>query len=476
MNDATSAANTTLVIFGATGDLATRLLYPGLFRLEQNGHLDAVRLVGTGLEAWTERQFLDHLDRAIERVDDDGDVFERFLDRWSYHPGDLTPEAVAELRPHLSETNVHYLALPPGMFPQAAAAIATSGITATGDHRLVVEKPFGIDGASAGVLEGELHRHWSESQIFRIDHFLGKETVQNLTVTRFANRVFEPLLRAEHVDQVQITVSETLGVEGRYRYYDGIGALRDMIQNHLIQLLCLAAMDPPEVWNPDVLRDHKVAVLRSVRHHEGPVDTWAVRGQYDAGAIEGRPVRGYRDEPGIAAGSATETFAAVRFDIDNWRWQGVPFYLRSGKRLEAKVSEIAYRFRQPPTQLFAHSSAEIEPNWLVFRLDQPEGIDMFLQTKTVGLEIQAETSHLHADYGTSAETITAYQQLLLDVIEGDHTSFLRTDEVDWAWRLLDPVLEAWRDGSPERYPAGSNGPVSQSGILEPGHTWRPFPA
>ena len=294
-------AATTLVIFGATGDLAMRLLYPGLFRLEQHGHLDGVKLVGTGLEDWSLDQFIAHIETAIAGS---GDAWaKRFLGRWSYVPGDLTADAVALLGPHMSLTNVHYLALPPGMFPKAADAIAESGITTAGTHRLVIEKPFGISGQSAAALEDALHAHWDEAQIFRIDHFLGKETVQNLTVTRFANRVFEPLLCAAHVDQVQITVGETLGVEGRYRYYDGIGALRDMIQNHLIQLFCLAAMEPPAVWDPNILRDQKVAVLRSVRNADAAVETWAARGQYGPGTLEGKPVAGYLDEPGIPADS-----------------------------------------------------------------------------------------------------------------------------------------------------------------------------
>ncbi len=464
---------TTIVIFGATGDLAGRLLYPAMYRLEELGHLHDVRLVATALEDWTQDHFTNHIETALAAENTEPATLTRLLNRWSYRQGDLTATTVAYLRPLMSETNVHYLALPPGLFPKAADAIADSGITDIGNHHLVVEKPFGTNRATAAALEADLHRHWDESQIFRIDHFLGKETVQNLSVMRFANRVIEPLLCATHVDQVQITVAETLGVEGRYRYYDGIGALRDMIQNHLIQLFCLAAMDPPAVWDAEVLRDHKVEILRSVRRSSADVNTWAARGQYTRGNQQGRLVDGYRDEPGIDADSTTETFAAVRLQVDNWRWQGVPFYLRSGKRLGAKFSEIAYRFREPPTQLFHHTQlSKPEPNWLIFRLDQPEGIDLFLQTKTPGLEMAAERSHLHTDYGTTTETVTAYQQLLLDVLEGDHTPFLRVDEIDWAWHILDPVLDAWSQGRSEPYPAGSNGPTSQDEILLPGHTWR----
>ena len=465
---------TTVVIFGASGDLASRLLYPALLRLEELDLLDDVHLVGTALEDWSEQRFLEHLEESLADDHPDAKALATLKRRFVYRSGDLTQASIAELAPLVSDMNVHYLALPPGLFPKAACAIAESGITQHGHHHLVVEKPFGIDGASAAELEEELHLHWNEDQIFRIDHFLGKETVQNLSVMRFANRVIEPLLCADHVDQVQITVAETLGVEGRYRYYDGIGALRDMIQNHLVQLFCLAAMDPPAVWDADVLRDHKVEVLRSVRC-SADVSEWAARGQYTAGTVAGESVTGYLDEPGIDAASITETFAAVRLQVDSWRWQGVPFYLRSGKRLGTALSEIAFRFREPPTRLFTETAlAEAEPNWLVFRLDQPEGIDLFVQTRAPGLEMKAEQSRMHADYGSDTAGVTAYQQLLLDVLEGDHTPFLRVDEVDWAWRVLDPVLDAWQTGRPEPYAAGSSGPASQADILLDGHAWRPL--
>lgn len=467
----------TISIFGASGDLAGRLLYPALYRLESAGRLDDVRLVGVALEDWSSEDFAAHVSAKVgEAKSIDPDVLTRLVGRFSYLTSDLSPESLASMGGFMADVNVYYLALPPGLFAKAASAIATSGITEVGTHRLVVEKPFGTDRSTASALNSELHQHWNESQIFRIDHFLGKETVQNLSVTRFANRAIEPLLCATHIDQVQITVAETLGVEGRYRYYDGIGALRDMLQNHLMQLFCLAAMEPPPLWDAELLRDHKTEVLRSVRPPVGGADSWAARGQYGAGSIGGQTVDAYRDEPGIKPASTTETFAALALHVDNWRWQGVPFYLRSGKRMGAKVSEIAYRFREPPTQLFHHTAlASADPNWLVFRLDEPEGVDLFLQTKTPGLEMAAELSHLHADYGTSEENTTAYEQLLLDVIEGDHTPFLRFDEVDEAWRIVDPVLSAWQREEPSVYPSGSAGPESQNGVLDAVHQWRPLP-
>ena len=466
---------TTLTIYGATGDLAARLLFPALARLDAHELLDDTKIVGYGLETWSDEQFVDHVRTALHDLGSVADVPDSFVKRLSYRSGDLTADAVGALRPDMSDVNIHYLALPPGLFPDAATAIADAGLTDHGEHRLVVEKPFGTDLASARELSTRLHEKWDEDQIFHIDHFLGKETVQNLSVVRFANRVFEPLLCSAHVDQVQITVAETLGVEGRYRYYDGIGALRDMIQNHLMQLFCLAAMEPPTTWEPDILRDHKVEVLRSVRTESGDVASWAARGQYGAGSIDGDDVVAYSDEPGIDDDSTTDTFAAVRLDVDNWRWQGVPFYLRSGKRLGSNLSEIAYRFREPPTHLFEDTDlADADPNWLVFGLDQPEGIDLFVQTKSPGLEMTADVSRLHADYGTGSVTTTAYEQLLLDVVEGDHTPFLRVDEIDWAWQILDPVLSAWADGEPESYPSGSDGPAQQSAIMRQGHHWRPI--
>ena len=469
--------NTTLVIFGATGDLANRLLFPALLRLEALDRLEGVCIIATGREDWTQEQFLARLDEALVDSDGDSRAQARLTERFVYHCIDLTPESIASLAPALSDITIHYLALPPGLFGKAATAIAESGIASKGHHHVVVEKPFGTSGATAAALEEELHKRWTEDQIFRIDHFLGKETVQNVSVMRFANRVVEPLLCADHVDHVQITVAETLGVEGRYRYYDGIGALRDMLQNHLIQLLCVAAMDPPAVWDAEVLRDHKVEVLRAIRRNNDPVDTWAARGQYDAGDVRGAAVAAYSAEPGIDTASTTETFAAVRLHIDNWRWQGVPFYLRSGKRMGTKLAEIAFRFREPPTRLFEHTSlCTAQPNWLIFRLDRPEGIDLEVQTKSPGLEMKASTSRLHADYGTTAQGTTAYQQLLLDVIEGDHTPFMRADEVEWAWRIFDPVLAAWSRGAPAPYASGSDGPATQHSIMLPGHAWRPLPA
>ena len=467
----------TLVILGASGDLTRRLLLPALAGLDRRRRLGSLRIVGYSLESWDDAAFVDHVHGALTEAGTalDAGTWRRFAGRLAHRQGDLSAGALGQLRSVVDGDAVFYLALPPAAFANAAAGLAGAALNdAGGARRLVVEKPFGTDLASAEALNTALHRHWQENQIFRIDHFLGKETVQNLMVVRFANSILEPLLCADYVDQVQITVAETLGLEGRYRYYDGVGALRDMLQNHLMQLFCLAAMDPPAVWEADVLRDHKLDVLKATRALTGAAG-WAARGQYTAGSEQGRSVPGYLEEPGVSGGSATETFAAIKLVVDTWRWQGVPFYLRSGKRLAADVSEIAFRFREPPTRLFHLTPlARSEPNWLVFRLNRPEGIDVYLQAKKPGLELEAGTARLHADYGTTGGEASAYEQLLLDALGGDHTPFLRFDEVEWAWRLLEPVLAAWRDGRPCPYPGGSDGPPSQDEILEAGHRWRPL--
>jgi glucose-6-phosphate 1-dehydrogenase len=360
------------------------------------------------------------------------------------------------------------------VFADAAETISEAGLAdeSKGWRRLVIEKPFGTDLPSALELNEKLHRYWREDQIFRIDHFLGKETVQNILVFRFANRFIEPVLRADHVDEIQITVAETLGVEGRSRYYDGIGALRDMIQNHLIQMMTFATLEPPARWDAEMIRDHKVEVLKAVRKVDPDRD--AVRGQYTAGLVEGVPRIGYRAEPGVDPHSRTETFAALRLHLDTWRWEGVPILMRSGKRLSAKAHEVALRFKEPPTRLFRHTPLEHpDPNWLVFRMSPKECTELVMRTKQPGLELEARESIMRAEYTLDDEReASAYEQLLLEVLNGDHTPFLRFDEVEWSWRIVQPVLDAWKVGAPEDYVAGSDGPPGQHRFLGSGHAWR----
>jgi glucose-6-phosphate 1-dehydrogenase len=339
-------------------------------------------------------------------------------------------------------------------------------------RRLVVEKPFGTDLASAQALREQMHAHWEEEQILRIDHFLGKETTQNLMVFRFANRFLEPIWNTHNISQVQITYAETLGVEQRAAYYDKAGALRDMLQNHLMQLFSLTAMEPPSSWDAEVLRDHKVEVLRSVTPITAKtVDEHAVRGQYRAGHLGRKKLVGYRSEPGIKRGSDTETFAALRLEVDNWRWHGVPFYLRSGKRLASNYSEIAVQFREVPGPI--PHAVHAGNNWMIFRIRPVERMDLLVTAKQPGVKLAGRPVTLTAPYATPNDReFSAYEQLLMDALAGDRTNFLRFDEVEWAWKVLTPVLKAWEKGSPDFYAAGSEGPDTQARLLDPGHQWR----
>lgn len=468
----------TLVVLGASGDLASRLLFPALLALEHRERLEDLRIVGYARQEWTTDQFHENLRAAIDLTGAEYDkkYLDRFIDRIEFHGGDLSVKSLRVLQDVLDGPAIFYLALPPGVFADAAETIAKAGLAdeTNGWRRLVIEKPFGTDLTSALALNEQLHKGWRENQIFRIDHFLGKETVQNMLVFRFANRFIEPVLRSAHVDEIQITVAETLGVEGRSRYYDGIGALRDMIQNHLVQMMTFATMEPPALWDAEMIRDHKVEVLKAVRTVDPDVD--AVRGQYTAGLVEGQPRIGYRAEPGVDPASRTDTFAAVRMHLDTWRWEGVPVLMRSGKRLGAVAHEVAYRFKEPPTRLFRHTPLEhAEPNWLVFRMSPSECTELVVRTKQPGLDLEARESVLRAEYTEPGDhEASAYEQLLLEVLNGDHTPFLRFDEVEWSWRIVDPILKAWASGAPEDYVAGSDGPSGQHRFLGVGHSWRPL--
>jgi glucose-6-phosphate 1-dehydrogenase len=407
-------------------------------------------------------------------------VLERLSARLQFVPGDpMDPESYARLHARLREDTcmpanlVFYLSIAPGHHGEVADQLSAQGLHEQGPGwaRLVVEKPFGFDLESAGILEERLHRHFLEEQIFRIDHYLGKSMVQNVLVFRFANLMLEPLWNRNYIDHVQISHSEARGIEERAGFYDGVGAMRDMIQSHLLQMLTLVAMEPPPSLDAEALRDEKVKVLRSIRPiPRQAVHAHAFRAQYRGGEVKGEKARGYMEEPGIAPDSTTETYAAPKLYIDNWRWRNIPFYLRTGKRMAQSSSLIGIRFKHPPQQLFRHTAIEqLEPNWILLNIQPSECLRIELQVKQAGLEMRTQTEHLDASSCVlDSSQIDAYEALILDVIEGDHSLFLRSDEVSWAWRVIDPVLKLW---ATERdfihtYPAGSWGPTEATRLFD----------
>ncbi len=475
-----------IVVFGGGGDLARRKLVPALFhldvenRLPPDGRIIAVARSKLTREAY--RQQMRDACVACELEKFGEEAWDKFSARLDYIALDGSDPAHYKLLQQAlagrdQVVRVFYLATAPDLFVPVASNLANAGLI-TPVTRLVLEKPLGRDLASAHAINAAIGKSLSEQQIYRIDHYLGKETVQNLMVLRFANGLFEPLWNRTHIDHIQITVAETVGVGGRWAYYDHAGALRDMVQNHMLQLLCLVAMEPPITLDADAVRDEKLKVLRSLIPLRGAdVAHLTVRGQYRGGAIDGQPVRGYLEEPDAGSASRTETFVAIKAGVRNWRWAGVPFYLRTGKRLQSRTSEIVVQFRAPPYALYPESAGAIHPNQLVMRLQPNEGIRLLMLNKQRGpgeLRLRQTALDLSFNETFGGRSPDAYERLLLDVIRGRPTLFMRVDEVEEAWRWIESILQAWdREGlNPKPYISGSWGPSAAVALIErDGRTW-----
>ena len=476
-----------MVVFGGRGDLAKRKLLPALYhldhenRLPQDGRIIAVSRGAMSRDAYREL-VREACATQLPAGQFDEETWGRFSSRLDYVELDATATAAYgalsdALAGREATVRCFYLATAPELFCPIASSLAAVGLV-TPVTRLVLEKPLGKDLASAQAINAAIGASFSEQQIFRIDHYLGKETVQNLMVLRFANGLFEPLWNRTFVDHVQITVAETVGVGGRWNYYDQAGALRDMVQNHMLQLLCLTAMEPPIALDDDAVRDEKLKVLKSLTSIRGAdVAHLTVRGQYRAGAIEGQPVPGYLEEPDAGATSGTETFVAIKAGVENWRWAGVPFYLRTGKRLPSRASEIVVQFRTPPHALYPESAGAIHPNRLVMRLQPDEGIRLQMMSKQRGpgeLKLRQTALDLSFNETFGGRSPDAYERLLLDVIRGRPTLFMRVDEVQAAWRWTDQILAAWDQHGilPRAYGSGSWGPSAAVALIErDGRTW-----
>lgn len=502
-------AEATIVIFGASGDLTARKLIPALYQLAREGFLSGKSpIVGVARRPKSDDAFRQELHDAVRDYARDGlggdDVWNTFASRLYYQQLDITnaaeyPQLNSRLQSleqehGIGKHRVVYLATTPDLFVPATQALSSSGMIPAPDAsdtlRIVFEKPFGRDLASAQELTHVLGRLLHEDQIYRIDHYLGKETVQNILLFRFGNTIFEPLLNRNHVDHIQITVAESQGMErGRGAYYDTSGALRDVLQNHVLQLLCLIAMEPPAMFRGKEIRDEKLKVLQSLREGSSDLAEWAVAAQYTAAEINGKPALAYLEEERIPKKSRRETYVALDVRVDNWRWAGVPFFLRTGKRMPARVTEIAIQFKPPPLSLFKTVECdgdfcqlvEDRPNQLIFRIQPKEAITLKVSSKRPGMQYQIHPVQM--DFSFEEEFATslpeAYERLLLDVLRADSTLFTRSDELEAAWQFVTPILQAWEkpDHQPQQYPAGTWGPAAADAMLKRHKaTWRkPLP-
>ena len=481
-----------MVIFGASGDLTNRKILPALARLADGGVLDAgFTLIGVARTPWSDEEFRHDITASTP---DGGPTWRKLTERFRYITGEYDhPDTFGQLKDCLDEADridgtggnrLYYFATIPSMFGVVAQALATHGCTGPGEGgefaRVVVEKPFGRDLDSALALNEQMHSAFQESQIYRIDHYMGKETVQNVLALRFANAIFEPIWNRRYIEQVQVTVAESLGVEHRGGFYETAGALRDIVQNHVMQVLALTLMESPTSTDADRIRDEKVKLLQAIYipSPDEAVDK-AVRGQYTAGSIDGESVVGYREEEDVATDSQTETYLALRLRVENWRWAGVPVYVRTGKRLPARVTEVTLTFRQVPFLLFDHrASRDLRPNTLILRIQPDEGISLEFGAKVPGEKFNLRSVAMDFSYAEAFAGVQAadgYERLIHDAMVGDATLLIRSDEVVQAWRIVDPYLKAWSEpgGALHFYPAGTWGPHMADLLVErSGDEWR----
>ncbi len=487
----------TVIIFGASGDLTMRKLIPALFSLAQQNLLPTgFSVVGAARSPFSHDEFRDKMKSAVEEFADvgpqDANLVDSFVSGLYYNPSDPgKPETFEELFKLLAQIDedrgtsgnrLFYLSTPPSLYAPICKALGQAKLNnSKGWTRIIIEKPFGRDLESMRTLNKDVLGVFDEDQVYRIDHYLGKETVQNIMVLRFANSIFEPLWSHHYIEHVQITAAESLGVEKRGGYYEQAGALRDMIQNHLFQVFALVAMEPPVSLLSNDVRDEKSKVVKAIRPFTvDEVPSFAQRGQYGSGSISGKPVKGYREEEQVDPNSSTDTYAAVKLCVDNWRWAGTPFYLRSAKRMPKRVSEIAIQFKKPPQRLFTDSEASspAEPNRLIVRVQPDEGITVKFRAKLPGQAINIRNVNMDFDYGTSfgKKSPEAYERLLLDAMLGDSTLFARGDMVEASWELMMPIIEAWSQPAGDKFPnyaAGSWGPKdSDDWLAAEGRQWR----